>query len=92
MSVKVLAIATAGFAKEVEEVNQYPAVIKVATDEATASLPLFKDPNITKINPKVAMISAVKIFIPGLIFCESCNKGRSNIKFANITPNMQPKI
>ncbi len=74
MSVKVLAIATAGFAKEVEEVNQYPAVIKVATDEATASLPLFKDPNITKINPKVAMISAVKYLFQVLSSVKAATK------------------
>ena len=71
MSVKVLAIATAGLAKEVEDVNQYPAEINAPTDDATTIFQLFIVPKIIKINPKVAIISAVKIFMPGLIFLES---------------------
>ena len=62
MSVKVLAIATAGLAKEVEDVNQYPAEINAPTDDATTIFPLLIVPKIIKINPKVAIISAVKIF------------------------------
>ena len=57
-SVKVLAIATAGFAKDVEEVNQYPAVIYKPTDAATVNLPDFIDPNIISIKPKVVFLKS----------------------------------
>jgi glycerol uptake facilitator-like aquaporin len=44
------------------------------------------------IKPKVAISSATKILTPGLIFRDNSIKGKSNIKFASITPNKQPKI
>ena len=51
---------TIGLAKEVEEVNQYPAVIKRATAAATDPESLFLTNTIVKINPLVAMISLIK--------------------------------
>ena len=42
VSVKTRAIVTAGFAKEVDDVNQYPAVINKATPTATEFLSFFR--------------------------------------------------
>ena len=57
VSVNTLAIVTAGLANDVEDVNQYPAVINSATPMATefASCSLIK--RIVVSSPKVAIIS-----------------------------------
>ena len=60
VSVKIRQIVTIGLAKEVEDVNQYPAVIKRATAAATELESLFLTNTIVKINPLVAMISLIK--------------------------------
>tara|TARA_B100000579_G_C22312091_1_gene612065 strand:+ start:278 stop:568 length:291 start_codon:yes stop_codon:yes gene_type:complete len=57
VSEKTLAIVTAGLAKDVDEVNQYPAVINNATPIATEFSSLFLINNIVKISPQVANIS-----------------------------------
>ena len=61
VSVNILAIVTAGFAKLVEDVNQQPAVMYNAT--ATASFSLFFAPIIIIVNirPNVATISDIKV-------------------------------
>ena len=71
VSVKILAIVTAGFAKEVEDVNQYPAEIYNPTEGATKSLFNLKVPRIIINRPKVAIDSDRKILMPVLLFCES---------------------
>ena len=45
VSVNVLARVTAGFANEVDDVNQYPAVINKATEIATFDLLFFREGN-----------------------------------------------
>ena len=45
-----------------------------------------------KIKPKVAITSAIKILNPGLALLDNSIKGKSNMKFASITPNKHPKI
>jgi hypothetical protein len=57
VSVKDLAIVTAGFAKEVEEVNQYPAVIYRPTAIGMWSSFLAEiDPKMVNRRPKVATL------------------------------------
>ena len=60
VSVKRRAIVTAGFAKEVDEVNQYPAVINNATPIATELSSFLRINNMVKISPQVARISLNK--------------------------------
>ena len=57
VSVKIRAIVTAGFANDVEEVNQYPADINNATPMATELSSFFLINNIVNIKPQVATIS-----------------------------------
>ena len=52
-----LAKVTAGFAKDVEEVNQYPAEIYNPTAGATAMVLSLLTPRMVIIRPKVAMHS-----------------------------------
>ena len=57
VSVKILEIVTIGFAKEVDDVNQYPAVINKATAVATEFLSFSLTYNMVSISPVVAIIS-----------------------------------
>ena len=61
MPAKVLdrlrAIVTAGFAKDVEAVNHYAAVMYAPTANGTASDRRREQPQITAISPKVATVS-----------------------------------
>ena len=68
LSVNILPIVTAGFAKLVDEVNQYPAVINKATPIATefSSLSLINKMVISK--PQVAIISLTSSGNSPLIF------------------------
>ena len=63
VSENILLIDAAGFANDVEDVNQYAAPIYAATDEAVF---LEDEIKITKTNPNVAKISLTKIFAPDL--------------------------
>ena len=80
VSVNVLARVTAGFANEVDDVNQYPAVINKATEIATLDLLFFLTIKIVKINPNDAIISLKNMLIPILGLDEICIKLSSNIK------------
>ena len=68
VSEKVLPIVPAGFAKDVEEVNQYAAPIYDATIKAIFS---FLDIKINKTKPKVAIISEMNKLLPDLSFSEN---------------------
>ena len=57
--VKRRAIVTAGFANEVDDVNQYPAVINRATPIATELTSFFLINNIVNKRPQVAMTSRI---------------------------------
>ena len=57
VSLNVRAIVTAGFAKLVEAVNQYAAVMYNATNAATAPILCFTPRNIVTKRPKVVIIS-----------------------------------
>ena len=67
VSVNVLAKVTAGFANEVDDVNQYPAVINKATEIATLDLLFFLTIKIVKINPNDAIISLKNMFFSEII-------------------------
>ena len=60
MFVRLLAMVTAGFANDVEEVHQYAAVINKDTANGLVSTFFWPDSPITEINPNVAMISEMK--------------------------------
>ena len=64
-------MVTAGFAKEVDEVNQYPAVINNATPIATESLSFILINNIVKTSPAVAKISLISKGISPLTFVDT---------------------
>ena len=73
----ILAIVTAGFAKEVEEVNQYPAVINKATAVATSFGLYFLTNKIVVNKPNVATISLINNFSLPRKFediCINCRK------------------
>ena len=57
VSVNTRAIVTAGLANDVDDVNQYPAVMNNATPMATEPVSFFRINNIVKIRPQVASIS-----------------------------------
>ena len=54
---KIREIVTAGFANDVDEVNQYPADINNATPMATELSSFFLINSIVNIRPQVAIIS-----------------------------------
>ena len=85
VSVNVLARVTAGFANEVDDVNQYPAVINKATEIATLDLLFFLTIKIVKINPTDAIISLKNMLTPILGLDEICIKLSSNIKCIDTT-------
>ena len=90
VSLNALANVTAGLAKEVEEVNQYPAEIYNPTAGATASVFNFLTPRMVMRRPKVAMNSLKYIFIPLLSFVEICRGSKPNIILASIAPKNPP--
>ena len=78
VSVNVLDRVTAGFANEVDDVNQYPAVINKATEIATLDLLFFLTIKIVKINPTDAIISLKNMLIPVL---GRCNLEQTLLKY-----------
>lgn len=76
VSENILPIVPAGFANDVEDVNQYAEPIYVATTIAIFS---FFEINIKNTSPKDAIASATKIFKPDLSFCENSKFSIPNI-------------
>ena len=70
VSVNILDIVTAGLAKDVDEVNQYPAAINKATPVATELLSCFLINKIVSISPDVAIISLASSGQLPLMFCD----------------------
>ena len=68
VSENILLIDAAGFANDVEDVNQYAAPIYAATDEAKF---LEDEIKIINTNPNVANTSLTKIFVPDLWLTEN---------------------
>ena len=69
--VKLLAMVTAGFAKNVDDVNQYPAVTVMPTSIAILSFAYFKPKRITKSKTSVEINSLNNIPAPFLGLVEA---------------------
>src|SRR5688500_13760695 len=92
VSVIERAIVTAGLANDVEEVNQYAAVIYAATERATAiALCRRETATITPISPNVATNSPSHCPGPVRAFVDTNIAESSNIKFASATPKSAPE-
>ena len=80
VSDRLRAIVTAGFAKEVEAVNQYAAVMYAPTANGTALDRSREHPQITASNPNVAT-NSLNTCAPPLRACrDQANSGSPNIK------------
>src|ERR1044071_5558417 len=85
--VKDRAIVIAGFAKDVDAVNQYAAPIQPATSHGTFRERLL--PRMTKSKPKVATPSESSCAEPLRTCVETCTTGSSNIACASRVPATQ---
>ena len=92
VSENCLAIVTAGFAKLVEEVNQYAEAIYEPTKTGKFSLTNSLPRKITKINPKVANISDKNCERSCRARVEIVTAGNSKIILATIHPKTPPLI
>src|SRR5476649_502732 len=90
VSVSERAIVMAGFANDVDAVNQYAAPIHAATIHGASSER--RCPSTTMSNPKVATDSASHCAGPVRMCAESCHSGDSNIACASNAPAQQPTI
>ena len=91
VSLNVRAIVTTGFAKLVEALNQYAAVMYIATNFGTASILCFTPNNIVSKRPKVAITSEKyreKIFLT-VVYLQY---GKLILKWAATVPNIPAKI
>ena len=89
---KVLDNVTAGFANEVEEVNQYAAPIYIPTAGAIKLVFFFFNNKIVIRRPNVAIISEMNVPTVNLSFSEILIKSISKIILVKITPEIPPKI
>ncbi len=87
---RVLAIVTAGFEKEVDEVNQYAAPIYIPTAAATNSTFCFPTNKIVFKSPNVAIISEIKTPLVSLIFSDIDIILKPKMILATITPVRPP--
>ena len=90
VSLNPLANVTAGFAKEVEDENQYPAEIYNPTAGATTRVLNFLTPRIVMMRPKVAINSLKYILNPLLSFAEIWRGSKPNIILAKMVPKNPP--
>jgi len=84
------ASVTAGFAKDVEDVNQYAAVMYAPTAKGTALGRRRTHPQITARSPKVATNSLAPWAMPDRSCVEAKNAGLPNMKCATATPAKAP--
>jgi transcriptional regulator GlxA family with amidase domain len=92
VSLRLRAIVTAGFANEVDAVNQYAAVIYPATANGTALDLVREHPQITHTNPNVATNSLNTCAAPLRACCDNVTAGSPNIACAAIAPDIPPAI
>src|SRR5262249_1109492 len=90
VSLKALARVTAGFANEVDDVNQYAAVMYAATTNGTALDRRRELPQIMARRPKVATSSLKSCDGPVRALVERKRSGFSNIALAAATPEKAP--
>jgi hypothetical protein len=89
--VNARAAVTAGFANEVEAVNQYAAVIYAATAKGTAEDLLREHPQTTASSPNVATASLNPCAAPLRAWVEKAYVGSLNIASAIPTPAKAPR-
>src|SRR5262249_42143554 len=92
VSVAARARVTAGFAKLVEDVNQYAAAMYAPTANGTALERRRAHPQITDRRPKVATSSPRSCGAPARAWVDAEKIGSSNIASANATPAYAPAI
>ncbi len=91
--VRLRAKVTAGFARDVDDVNQYAPPIQTPTAKGTAEVRPERDiRKITSNNPMVATASESQMFEPVRILVDSVIASRSNIKFAMTVPIHPPIV
>ena len=87
----VRAIVTAGFAKMVDDVNQYAAAMYAPTaNGATAARPERTTPKMTSSSPSVATNSPSQSAPDERVCVETLTAARSNIRLATIAPTHAP--
>src|SRR3954447_16102430 len=93
VSDSVRPMVTAGFANEVEDVNQYAAMIQPATaNGTTASCLVRTSPAMRRTRPNVATTSPSQSPWAALVFVDNVTGSRSNITLAVIAPTQAPAI
>src|SRR5436309_1105392 len=91
--VKVRATVTAGFAKLVDDVNQYAAPIYAPTaNGATDDRPDRAMPNTTSTSPAVATISPNHSPPPERVLVDHSTAGSEYMRLASIAPQLPPEI
>ena len=91
VSLNALASVTAGFANDVEAVNQYAAVMYAPTAAATATGERRRDaPRMTATKPKVATASLHSNPAPRRTCCAMLKIGSPNMPCAIATPTTAP--
>src|ERR1700721_3786902 len=90
VSLRHRATVTAGFANEVEAVNQYAAVMYAPTANGTALDRSREQPQITAIRPNVATNSLKCCAVPLRVCRETEIIGSWNIRCAVIAPLIPP--
>src|SRR5258708_6246550 len=90
VSLAARASVTAGFANDVDDVNQYAAVMYAPTANGTTPGRLRADPQITARSPNVATNSPTHCPIPVRSWRDAENKGSPNITCAIATPTNAP--
>jgi hypothetical protein len=86
------ASVTAGFAKDVEAVNQYAAVMYAATANGTAEDRSRTHPQITARSPNDATNSLNACASPLRAWSEAVNQGSPNMQCAAATPTKAPMV
>ena len=92
-SLKLRAMVTAGFASEVDDVNQYAPPIHTPTATGTESArgPL-ETRKMTSRSPTVATTSPSQILPPSLTFVDRPRTSTPNIRFAIAAPTIPPIV
>src|ERR1700693_2075889 len=92
VSVSERAIVTAGFANDVDGVNQYAPTMYAATAYGVAAERARTQPQITASSPNVATNSLTNIPGPERACPEMENSGKPNMPFASAVPHNAPAI
>src|SRR5258708_36636191 len=92
VSVIERAKVTAGFANDVDDVNQYAPVMYAPTANGTADERRRAQPQMTANNPNVATNSLNTWAVPERTWREAANIGSPNMRSAEATPGPAPAM